>query len=63
MEKIQKVSSINSLNEKERQFRERLRFPKNNERHEAEFIEILEAKIEDRKNDINKQNKKGSTRI
>lgn len=63
MEKIQKVSSINSLNEEERQFRERLRFPKNNERHEAEFIEILEEKIEDRKNDINKQNKKGSTRI
>lgn len=63
MEKIQKVSSINSLNEEERQFRERLRFPKNDERHEAEFIEILEEKIEDRKNDINKQNKKGSTRI
>ena len=63
MEKIQKVSSINSLNEEERQFRERLRFPKNDERHEAEIIEILEAKIEDRKNDINKQNKKGSTRI
>ena len=47
MEKIQKVSSINSLNEEERQFRERLRFPKNDERHEAEFIEILEAKIEE----------------
>ena len=35
----------------------------NPEAQKQEFIEILEAKIEDRKNDINKQNKKGSTRI